>query len=75
MQDPIAYSVNEARAKLGIGRDNLYRLIRENQLIARKLGKRTVILAEDLAAYARALPKMGAAAAYVIPKKKRSTTN
>ena len=55
---PLAYSVDEALAKLGIGRDFFYRLIREKRLPARKLGKRTLILASDLDAFLEALPRM-----------------
>src|SRR5262249_24508591 len=40
--DRAAYSVPEALAKLGIGRDKLYKLIREGRLPARKLGRRTI---------------------------------
>jgi len=58
--DRAAYSVPEALAKLGIGRDKLYKLIREGRLPARKLGRRTLILAPDLDAFLRSLPRMGA---------------
>jgi excisionase family DNA binding protein len=57
---PLAYSVDETLVKLGIGRDFFYRLIRDKRLPARKLGKRTLILASDLDAFVEALPRMHA---------------
>jgi excisionase family DNA binding protein len=59
---PLAYSVRQAMAALGVGRDTFYRLIKEKRLIARKCGRRTLILAEDLQAFTRTLPKIGDAA-------------
>jgi excisionase family DNA binding protein len=46
-------------AKIGIGRDKFYDLIREGKLPARKLGRRTLILAADLDAFLEALPRLG----------------
>jgi excisionase family DNA binding protein len=60
---PLAYSVPQTMQALGIGRDRLYGLLRSKRLIARKVGKRTLILAEDLQAFAKALPKYGDGAA------------
>jgi excisionase family DNA binding protein len=57
--DRAAYSIPEALTKLGIGRDKLYGLIREGRLPARKLGRRTLILASDLEVFLKALPTMG----------------
>jgi excisionase family DNA binding protein len=54
-----AYSVNETLARLGVGRDKLYKLIREKKLIARKCGRKTLILATDLNAFLESLPKLG----------------
>jgi len=56
---PVALSVRQTLAALGIGRDKFYRLIREKRLVARKCGKRTLVLASDLEAFVRALPKIG----------------
>jgi excisionase family DNA binding protein len=50
-------------ARVGVGRDKLYCLIREGRLPARKLGRKTLILATDLEAFLEALPKMGVSAA------------
>jgi excisionase family DNA binding protein len=54
-----ADSVNETLARLGVGRDKLYKLIREKKLIARKCGRKTLILATDLNAFLESLPKLG----------------
>jgi excisionase family DNA binding protein len=60
---PAAYTVAQVMARVGIGRDSVYKAIREKRLIARKNGKRTLILAEDLAAFLKSLPQMGSEAA------------
>jgi excisionase family DNA binding protein len=64
MQPPpiVAYNVPEAMLALGLCRDSIYRLIRDGKLVARKVGRRTLILREDLEAFAKSLPKIGDAA-------------
>ena len=57
MQRRIAYSVDEAAQRAGIGPTKLREEIREGRLVARKVGKRTLITAGDLAAWAHRLPK------------------
>jgi excisionase family DNA binding protein len=57
-----AYSISEALALTGLGRDKLYRLINSGELVARKSGRRTLILASDLQHFLEALPKMRTAA-------------
>jgi len=52
----LAYSIKDARLRLGIGNENIYNLLNSGALPARKLGKRTVILAKDLDAYIASLP-------------------
>lgn len=59
-QAPLAYSVEETLATLGIGRDKLYKIIKAKQLPARKLGRRTLILASDLNAFVELLPQLSA---------------
>jgi excisionase family DNA binding protein len=59
MPGRLAVSVAEVMALTGICRDKVYQLIRSGQLPARKLGKRTLITAEDLQAFLRALPTNG----------------
>jgi excisionase family DNA binding protein len=56
-----AHSIPEVCAYTGLGRDGIYRAIRTGQLVARKYGKRTVILDHDLRAFLNALPEMEAA--------------
>lgn len=45
---PLAYSVRDACRVSSIGRTRLYSLIKEKKLEARKVGKRTLILAASL---------------------------
>lgn len=45
---PIAYSVQDAARVTSIGKTRLYQLIGEGRLKAHKVGKRTLILADDL---------------------------
>jgi excisionase family DNA binding protein len=52
----IAYSVNEACREGGFGRTTLYALLRDRKLKAHKLGKKTIILGEDLKACLESLP-------------------
>lgn len=51
-----AYSIPEAAKAAGISRTLIYRLIGDGSLQARKIGRRTVILAADLALFLNALP-------------------
>ena len=55
---PAAYSPKQFEKAFAIGHTKLYAEITAGRLIARKLGKRTIILAEDAAAWARALPAL-----------------
>jgi hypothetical protein len=47
---------------IGVCRDRVYKLINERQLVARKVGRRTVVLAADLQAFLESLPQIGRAA-------------
>jgi excisionase family DNA binding protein len=58
MPERITYSVHEAAKAAGIGLTKLREEIRANRLIARKLGKRTLISVEDLNAWASNLPRI-----------------
>lgn len=49
------YSIAEAVILTGIGRSKLYQLINAGALSARKVGKRTIILREDLEAFLKSL--------------------
>jgi excisionase family DNA binding protein len=54
-----AFSISEVLAQTGLGRDKLYKMIGEQKLIARKCGRRTIILAADLEAFLQSLPTIG----------------
>ncbi|MEH2524213.1 MULTISPECIES: helix-turn-helix domain-containing protein [unclassified Bradyrhizobium] len=54
--EPEALSVPQACALAGIGRTKLYEAITAGSLKARKLGKRTLILRDDLRQFLAALP-------------------
>lgn len=56
MQDNSALSIAETTRILGIGRSTLYNLIKDGRLPVRKLGKRTLILREDLNKFVASLP-------------------
>ena len=54
-----AYSISTACEKLGgISRSNIYRKIEAGQISARKLGSRTVIMAEEVDRYLNSLPSL-----------------
>lgn len=50
------FSIDEAAARLSVGRTNLYRILGAGELPAVKLGKRTMIRESDLQAYIENLP-------------------
>lgn len=49
-------SIIEAAAIAGIGRTKLYESINSGELVARKFGKRRIILRDDLRQFLAALP-------------------
>jgi excisionase family DNA binding protein len=51
-----AYSVDEAARRADTCRDKIYGAINAGKLTARKNGRRTLILADDLDAYLKDLP-------------------
>lgn len=53
---PLIYSVSEACRAASISRTKLYAEIARGRLRARKCGRRTLIVAKDLEAWAEALP-------------------
>jgi excisionase family DNA binding protein len=53
---PLAYGISPAAAAAGVGRDTLYRAIAGGELTARKIGTRTVILADKLKRWLTAMP-------------------
>ena len=52
----LAYTIPEAVEAGAGGRTKIYEAIKAGELKARKRGKRTIILADDLIAYLEALP-------------------
>ena len=53
-----AHSINSAAEIIGAGRDGIYAAIRSGQLRARKFGRRTLILDQDLIAFLQSLPDL-----------------
>ena len=56
MLDPLAVSPREAASLLAISKRTVSRLIRSRKLVARKVGKRTLVDVESIKAYYEALP-------------------
>lgn len=56
MSQKLAYTVNEWLEKSGDSRATFYRAVNEGRLKVRKNGRKTLILAEDGAAYLNGLP-------------------
>ncbi|MEA2925357.1 MAG: Helix-turn-helix domain [Alphaproteobacteria bacterium] len=54
-----ALSVVQVIGRLGLARDSVYKLINSGQLPAKKIGRRTVIVAADLEKFLKALPQIG----------------
>jgi excisionase family DNA binding protein len=48
MNAPLAYSIAEACALARAGRTSIYQAIRDGSLVARKRGRKTLILPNDL---------------------------
>jgi excisionase family DNA binding protein len=56
-QQKRAMSVGEAAKAAGIGRTMLFEEIRKGRITARKVGRRTIIMVDELDAWLKALPK------------------
>jgi excisionase family DNA binding protein len=52
-----AHSITETCSLTGLGRDTIYAAIRSGKLIARKLGRRTLITNDDLHQFLTGLPR------------------
>jgi excisionase family DNA binding protein len=61
--EKIAFTIEQAVASSGIGRTQIYALIKEGRLEARKLGSRTLIPAPSLRALVDGLPRSAKTAA------------
>ena len=57
----LAYSIEDAVKASGIGRTKLFELIRDGELRARKVGRRTIITDADLKSMIDSLPVKEAA--------------
>lgn len=60
LAERLAYSPADAAKAAGIGRTTLFAEIRDNRLQARKQGRRTIILRDDLQAWLLGLPTVNA---------------
>jgi excisionase family DNA binding protein len=58
----LALSILDAARAAGVGRSTIYENINSGQLKARKAGRRTLILREDLQAWLASFPPVKAAA-------------
>lgn len=56
-QDKLGYSPEEAAQVAGSGRTKIFHAIKSGDLKARKFGRRTVILADDLRTFLASLPE------------------
>lgn len=59
MNDKISLTIQDVNKTTGIGRTKIFELIRDGKLPARKIGTRTIILAEDLKIFLDKLPSAG----------------
>jgi excisionase family DNA binding protein len=58
IQNKLAYTVDEATDLSPCGRSSLYEAIAAGELKARKLGRRTLIMADDLRSWLESLPTL-----------------
>ncbi len=56
--NPIALTIRDAVQLSGVSRSTLYRAIKTGDVVARKHGRRTIILADELRAWLQDLPKL-----------------
>jgi excisionase family DNA binding protein len=52
----LAFTLTDAASAIGVGKSTLHELIATGKLPVRKLGRRSLVLREDLEAYLQALP-------------------
>jgi excisionase family DNA binding protein len=56
--EKMAFSVDEAAMRAGLGRDRIYNAIRDGALVAKKFGRRTLITADALRCFLDGLPPL-----------------
>jgi excisionase family DNA binding protein len=54
-----AHSIEEICVLTGLGRDAVYTAIRDGRLVARKSGRRTIVIEDDLRQFLAGLPRAG----------------
>ena len=54
-----AHTIAETCALTGLGRDTVYAAIRSGRLLARKIGRRTLVTDDDLRQFLAGLPRAG----------------
>lgn len=54
----LSYSIQEVRSITGIGQTKIYEAINQGLLLAKKYGRRTIILKDDLEDFLNNLPDM-----------------
>jgi excisionase family DNA binding protein len=59
---PMAFTIEEAGVVSRVGRNSLYSAVETGALRARKIGRKTLILRDDLRAWLEALPTAAGAA-------------
>jgi excisionase family DNA binding protein len=64
VENPLAYTIAEARLVARAGRSALYEAIKSGDLRAVKRGRRTLILEKDLRPWVENLPELSAAASH-----------
>lgn len=58
MQHCATFSIAQTARFLGIGRSTLYMIIKEGRLPIRKLGRRTLVMRDDLDRFIATLPQI-----------------
>ena len=53
---PLAYSIADAAEAIGVSKSALFQVMASGDLPVRKLGRRTLVLRDDLMAYLQRLP-------------------
>jgi excisionase family DNA binding protein len=59
---PLALTIDEAVAAARVSRSEIYRALQRKELVAKKQGRRTLILRDELSRYLATLPDYQAAA-------------